>query len=165
MGRKRGRPRKQGVERHPGGAVVQKAGPTLELLDHRRAAAGSGNERHEDAGWLIGCLYLRGLVTDAQRDAARRFQIVARTYEALLLAPPQPGAVRLAGGGRVLRPDDPVAFARVKARYEAGYEAVSACGHAVLRDTMDALCERPPRSLKRMVVGLDALAGARPGRR
>lgn len=153
-----GRKRKEGA-RHPGGQLVQNVGATTELLQRRAEIVGAANIYDGDASWLIGRLYLKGILTEGQRDAAKKWQGRTARYKLLLEGPRPPRAADLGMPmGQV--PDDPEEFQRAKFEYDQCWHAVSARGHRVLRATLAAIFDETVTDISLVMEGLTALAKA-----
>lgn len=155
--RRGGRPRKAG-QRYPNGALHhRKVGPTDELIARRAEAVGVRNAREQAAGWLPGQLYLRGDISEAQLEAARRWHGVGIAYKRLLEGQRPIKAVTLdmpSGGPPV---DDPDAYARTKARYDLYFDAIASRGRHVLRACVDAVFHNRVSDPALVREGLEAL--------
>lgn len=159
---RRGRKRKQG-RRTSSGALAR-----TPLPDPREPV---GEQPHR--GWLpkemrlsekavdlLGCLNLKGIITDEQHEAGRRYAVVAGGYRAIISGP---GA--LAGGsrGRDCNPEhcavELCACRATTERYLSALFALSDSGEDCKRAVENvALHGQPPRFMAELRFGLDALA-------
>lgn len=67
-----GRPRKDGP-RHPSGQLVQRVEPTEQLLEKRRILVGEDHASSKRAGYPLGILRLRGVITETDHAAGIRY--------------------------------------------------------------------------------------------
>lgn len=169
-----GRPRNVDVKRTPSGrasnAAPEPAGPTAEMKRQRSdllCALICENPAYfakelvldQDAGWHVGRLYLVGLLTRRQKDAALRYRKAVAAYQAVLGIPKHPCAMDMNGvKGQSVESDKAHTrrFRRAKRVYETLHDALSAHGHDVVRAVTEALRENRTR-LDLLKIGLDAL--------
>lgn len=168
-----GRPRDIDAKRRPDGKPAWEptpAGPTEEMKRRRAdllCPLVCANPAHfvrelvldPEAGWHIGRLFLVGLLTVRQKDAALRYRKAVAAYEAVLGAPKRPCGLdidRVSGQSTEGDKAYTRRFRRAKRAYEALHDALSAHGHSVVRAVTEALRENEVR-LDLLRTGLDAL--------
>jgi hypothetical protein len=155
--RRAGRRRKDG-RRHPGGQIVrEKVGATDQLLARRAELVGEKHARDQNAAWLPGQLFLRGVLTAEQAEAARRWHGWAVAYKKLLEGhrPVKALSLDMPRGGAPV--DDPAAYARAKQRYDLCFEAISSRGRHVLRVAVDCVFHDRAGDVALIREGLEAL--------
>lgn len=130
-GRKRTRPARQ-IDR-PVAPIAPREDIAAVVLAARQRhyALTPEQSRSEHAGHVLGVLWLRGLITEAERDAGYRYEAILRDYSRSLLAPSVPSAGDLdRHGGASGEPD-------------SGYEEWTRC----VRSAWEA-CDRALRRLE-----------------
>lgn len=170
---KKGRRAKSGA-RYPSGKLkpeIIKATPetlnrradllAIEIRKHPYKLAHALAE-HGDASWYVGRLFLLGVLTQQQRDAADRLKRIAHAYEAVLDAPKHPHALdidRVQGATTESDEAHSRRARRAKAAYYRLHDAMSVHGHDVVRAVTKALNEEEP-SLDLLRLGLNAIHDA-----
>ena len=115
-----------------------------------------------DASWYIGRLFLLGVLTQEQRDAADRLKRAVHAYQAVLDAPKHPHALdvdRIHGATTESDEAHTRRFRRAKAAYDRLHDAMSAHGHDVVRAVTKALNEEEP-NIDHLRLGLNAIHDA-----
>ena len=143
--------------------------PTPETISHRRQKMAEVislypdkfariYERHQDSVWLIGRLFIAGVITREQRDAAEQYQRVARNYEMLLEGP---RVSTLRDGGKSLEDEESYTkrFKRTKRRYETMHHALMEQGMDVAKAVAQVLRDEHA-DIQLLKQGLDALENA-----
>lgn len=168
---KYGRPRKKSAERYDSGLPKpEMVGPTAETLARRSERLCHLIARNPqkfaaplvidpDAGWHIGRLYLVGLLTVRQKDAADRYRKAIAAYEAVLDAPAKPRALDMNRVVGQVPEDEDVQtrrFKRAKRTYDRMHDALSAHGYDMVRCVTEALREQEV-SLDMLRLGLNSL--------
>lgn len=170
---RRGRKRKDGVQRHACGKIVQpkarKVGDvseaTPELMAHRVRLVG-GDGRSPDAGWTIGVLFERGLLGDKhdreaaqkRRDAGERLCKVMARYERLLMLPRPPRAAAMAPSDASYdNEDDTREYHLAHRDYERYRAALATRGWQVQAATLRCAKDESGWRVDQVIEGLDAI--------
>lgn len=171
-----GRKRKAGARRHPNGSVVrERTKPTDETVQRRAVqmaevilaypTATGGPiaalmQSYPDTSWYIGRLFLAGVISQSERDAADQYRKVIEEYRTLLGGPKTPTGLdaRRIGG---LEPVSPIVatqrFKAVKKKYDRYHDALAVHGNGVVKAVTKALNEETPNH-EFLFRGLKALA-------
>lgn len=173
---RRGRKRKPNVKRQPNGqpsrtrrvAAAREEDIKSVVLDYRRRRYGLSKEQAGDAlsEWQIGRLFLNGIISDIQHEAADRYRRVAVAHRRAICnldGPPRsPSLERLSSGEQEERlPADVIA--RIRKEFDMVDAALRDAGEAA-RMTVERTClaDQPLQDSQTALLrrGLDAVAKA-----